>query len=193
MKKETVALGMFEVTSGALMVSDPCYELGTWCQGKLENVKNGTWNALSVRVEVPAFWDSGTEIRCGELIAYHSNIDYPMIELEGKWELTGIDVGVDSGQAGVFCSSVYRKDETVTTPLWRYGRDNLRECDKWYSSCCYQTSETRHHAGVINGGAVSISGYGDGGYDCYVVKDDIGQVVAVRIVFIGDEEDSEDE
>lgn len=35
----------FEVNSGALQVTDPCYEVDTWCAGKLENVKNGTWFA----------------------------------------------------------------------------------------------------------------------------------------------------
>lgn len=36
-------LGSFDVHSGELIVSDPCYSLGTWCQGKLENVRNGEW------------------------------------------------------------------------------------------------------------------------------------------------------
>ena len=32
-KIESVTLGTFEVTGDKLVVSDPCYELGTWCMG----------------------------------------------------------------------------------------------------------------------------------------------------------------
>ena len=28
-----------------VMVSDTCYKLNTWCQGLLENVKSGRWDA----------------------------------------------------------------------------------------------------------------------------------------------------
>lgn len=35
----------FKITSGALRVTDPCYDMETWCAGTLENVKNGTWKA----------------------------------------------------------------------------------------------------------------------------------------------------
>ena len=35
----------FEIKSGKVVLSDPCYELGTWCQGIVNNVKNGEWFA----------------------------------------------------------------------------------------------------------------------------------------------------
>jgi hypothetical protein len=35
----------FAVSSGALRVTDPCYDMETWCAGTLENVKNGIWQA----------------------------------------------------------------------------------------------------------------------------------------------------
>lgn len=35
----------FQVTSGALRVTDPCYSIDTWCAGTLENVANGKWFA----------------------------------------------------------------------------------------------------------------------------------------------------
>lgn len=37
-----IALGEFKCKSGKLIVSDPCYPLGTWCQLVLNNVKEGT-------------------------------------------------------------------------------------------------------------------------------------------------------
>lgn len=35
----------FVVGSGALRVTDPCYEPDTWCSGQLDNVLNGNWKA----------------------------------------------------------------------------------------------------------------------------------------------------
>lgn len=35
----------FEVTAGAVRVSDPCYGMDTWCAGTVENVPNGKWIA----------------------------------------------------------------------------------------------------------------------------------------------------
>ena len=38
------SVGGFEVKSGKLMVSDPCYKKDTWCQKVLNDVRNGKWN-----------------------------------------------------------------------------------------------------------------------------------------------------
>jgi transposase len=35
----------FEIKSGKIVLSDPCYEAPTWCQGVIDNVKNGKWEA----------------------------------------------------------------------------------------------------------------------------------------------------
>jgi Protein of unknown function (DUF4241) len=35
----------FVVESGALRVTDPCYQPDTWCSGQLDNVLNGNWKA----------------------------------------------------------------------------------------------------------------------------------------------------
>ena len=35
----------FSVTSGALSVTDPCYQDDSWCSGVLSEVRNGTWLA----------------------------------------------------------------------------------------------------------------------------------------------------
>ena len=37
----------FSVKSGAMRVTDPCYQIDTWCAGTLENVKNGQWSAFA--------------------------------------------------------------------------------------------------------------------------------------------------
>ena len=39
-----------------VMVSDPCYKLGTWCQGVLENVKSGIWEAYLKMIDT-GMWE----------------------------------------------------------------------------------------------------------------------------------------
>lgn len=49
---------------------------------------------------------------------------------------------------------------------------------------------------MINGGVVSSSGFGDGGYEAFIAKNAEGKVIAVQIVFITEEdllEEEEDE
>src|SRR5690606_25054488 len=89
-------------------------------------------------------------------------------------------VGVDSGQAGVFDFAVYKDDESAK------GKSNFIEDEPWYSTCCDQTLSDQQ-AGVIEGGAVSSSGYGDGLYTAYYAIDANKEVVAIKIVFMEDE------
>jgi hypothetical protein len=37
----SIPVGKFYIKSGKVMVSDPCYKIGTWCQGTLKNIKKG--------------------------------------------------------------------------------------------------------------------------------------------------------
>jgi len=169
-----IALGTFEVTSGELVVSDPCYSLGTWCAGTIIDVKNGEWEA-KVENRDEGLWGS----RCAELVAYHTDHQFN----HGPWEKASFDVGVDSGQAGIFDKPFFNSHD-------EYGGFN----DNWYEEVCQITLKDPG-AGVLKGGVVSSSGYGDGGYDAFAAKDSNGAVVAVKIVFIPecDEEDSIDD
>ena len=49
-----IPLGQFEITSGKVVVSDPCYELNenTIIMGVLDHVRNGTWAAYVHKTEV---------------------------------------------------------------------------------------------------------------------------------------------
>lgn len=42
---DMVKLGQFEVTSGKLRVTDPCYDRSIWCSGYVD-AENGTWEAF---------------------------------------------------------------------------------------------------------------------------------------------------
>lgn len=66
-----IPLGQFEITSGKVVVSDPCYERNenTMILGVLSNVRNGTWGAHVHKTEVRDWGEA-----CAKLIAYHIKI-----------------------------------------------------------------------------------------------------------------------
>lgn len=85
------------------MVSDPCYGLNTWCQGVVENVLPGEYKC---KVGFSDEGDWGTRVADIEVI----HKDYV-----GKWiEFwpEEFEVGVDSGQAGIYDYEYYKKYHT---------------------------------------------------------------------------------
>lgn len=119
---------------------------------------------------------------------WHSEL-YPQEEADvdpaknfADYELTDIDVGVDSGQAGFFDAVDYAQV---------YSDKGAQEF--FYDSICRQTVAPDYFGGTAFG-AASISGWGDGGYDCYVRRQG-GLVVAAVIIFLeeGEPEDESDE
>ncbi|WP_308856734.1 DUF4241 domain-containing protein [uncultured Oscillibacter sp.] len=149
---EHLQIGSFETTRDVLIVSDPCYKLGTWCMGQVSDAKPGLWNA-SIGVADMGEWGR----RIAYLAAFHHEApDIKTLKLnEAKFE-----VGVDSGQAGIFDFDHYQDQSVIPDQsLSEFG-------DPWYTHCCHQTLNTEHHAGVIPFGVVASSGFGDGAYIC---------------------------
>ena len=186
--EKTLELGTFQVVSGKLAVSDPCYEVDVWCRGELENVKNGTWRASAIEQNAGR-WGK----RISRLIAVHEE---HLDETEdatytGFPELAPFEVGVDSGQAGIFDAAHYRDASILPEGDHKHLFEGA-EAEPWYDYCCDITLSDLS-AGVLPYGCVSSSGYGDGGYDCFFWKDDDGKVIRVEIEFIADENDADDE
>lgn len=167
----TVSLGT------KVMVSDPCYKLNTWCQGVLENVKSGIWEAYLKMIDTE-IWG----IRVAELITISSEHceDYLAIMDEHQ----EFEVGVDSGCAGIFDYEYYCKCHT--------DEDNNED---WYEKQIMQQffpgDESTWQKSVFteSNGVVSNAGYGDGGYDCYVARNNEGEIIGIRIVYISEEDD----
>ena len=86
--------------SNIVMVSDPCYTVPTWCQIILKDVLPGTYNVSADKRDC-----SGWGNRVHNLVAVHSEYDKDLI-----WEEYSGEVGVDSGQAGIFSYDTYRND-----------------------------------------------------------------------------------
>lgn len=174
------------IRSGAVRVSDPCYDPETWCAGTIDEVKNGKWKGSVIRSD-----EGEWGIRNAFLLVHHELT--PRTYQSSGWEDTSIDVGVDSGQAGI-----YDLDE------FKGGQDNYGE-GGWYDDNCDITLERKNPnapecgsvcgAGVLpdKSGVVSSSGYGDGGYKCYIYKNKLDQVEAIMIDFGLLEEDEEEQ
>ena len=170
--KKTLDLGEFTVLSGRLAVSDPCYDTDVWCRGELENVMNGTWHASAVEMQTGS-WGR----RIARLIAVHENY---ADEKMSKGQCMGFEVGVDSGQAGLFDASHYRDDSVIPNAK---SLINEEPAAIWYKHCCDITLSPLS-AGVLPYGVVSSSGYGDGGYDCFICRNEYGQIIRAEIEFI---------
>ena len=164
-------IGSF-MTNNCIIVTDPCYNYN---EGQIiENALPGEWIA-NIVVSDEREWG----MRVAELIAM--NVDSSFNDYE--WNKSDIEVGVDSGQAGIFDSFMYPRGDT----------GDFDDKNSFYGKVCDLTLKTPKSAGVLSYGAVSSSGYGDGGYDLYTVTQN-GKVVAAKIVFISDwDEEDEDE
>lgn len=167
----------FEVKSGHLTITDPCYTRDTWCMIPKHPALNGTWYADVEEYE----FEKG---RIAKLVAHHER------HSKHDADITHIgEIGVDSGQAGIFDEGTYPSDQETTGKLGSL-RDLNRKAISFYDECCLKTCGDEGSGSVkhFGSGAVSSSGYGDGSYDVSGKIED-GKLVAVQITFIEDEEE----
>lgn len=109
---ETILTGKPIQLGSHVMISDPCYDTNTWCNGDLKNVLPGTWRTKAIYM-----YDL-----CTDLIAYHKDVSEPTFD---QYEKTDIVVGVDSGQAGIYDYKHFAK---------------MCKNEKWYESICTHQS-----------------------------------------------------
>jgi len=150
-------IGTFECDSGVLRVTDPCYSKETWCAGTVANCRKGTWIAEIERQNCGS-WGN----RIARLTVTHE------LGGTGPDEDAGFEVGVDSGQAGVFDDRHY-PDDTDDSPF--------------YDECCRLTL-AKAGAGALSFGVVSSSGFGDGSYTAKVRRDAGGKCYRICVEFI---------
>lgn len=168
----------FEVTSNALIATDPCYLASfSHVNALIENVENGKWLCKTEYSDEGA-WGKRVKSLSAHLETDHSHT--------GLWE-TIKNCGVDSGQFGFFDLKYF------------LDQGESREYDEesnFYHKVCKLTynEETKHQSGVIeNSGVVSSSGYGDGSYNVKVARNKNGKVVAVQVDYFDEENDYYDE
>jgi hypothetical protein len=184
---------IFNVTSGKMVCSDPCYTLDTWCLGVIDNVKNGKWEADIANSNQGDWGD-----RISHLWVFNVDavIDNPKLRRDietFKGHTLPFSFGVDSGQFGFFDFANYRNDESAKDlKKYEFGDDfDRQEGDEWYRVCADLTLG-KDSWGVLPNGAVSSSGFGDGSYEVRGIKDNNGEYVAFCVEYIG-QEDEDDE
>lgn len=167
MENKLAAINLGHINlSNNVMLSDPCYSIGTWCQIQLNNVKKGRYESFVIKSDEGDFG-----IRCSSLIVKH--VDKKFDAFIDFTEHDG-EVGVDSGQAGIFDMSIYPANPQTRTSE-----------DVFYEQCCNLTLSKKHCGILSNGkGLVSSSGYGDGGYPVYYSLDENDQIDYMHIMFI---------
>lgn len=159
--------------SKEVFVTDPCYDTLTWCQKMLNNVSPGQYKCF-----VAVFDGGDWGHRVAELHAVKSEIFDKYQELSNiPYDSEPLDcvIGVDSGQCGIFNAKYYEEHQPD---------NDYDDLNSWYRKVC----ELTRNAGITDGlGVACASGYGDGCYNLYVAKVH-EQIVAMKVVFISDED-----
>ena len=198
-KKKKYNLGTIELGS-EVYVSDPCYNVGTWCQALVKGVKPGKYHCHMYKSD---FGEEGLGgIRVTDLWVVHESTQsqYPNKILDPS-----IDIGVDSGAAGIYDKAYFEKYH-----LFEEGKsfDDYPEAEEWYDKQFelryYYDLEGKEikeyfdeesHKWIRNGEradgvaldekcVISFSGWGDGGYSLYVGRNRKKEITSLRIKFI---------
>lgn len=172
-----VYLGKFNQETSKMVISDPCYEFDYEAETALNvnyfipNAKKGKWKCWVL---------TDTNVKRNALIAIHDTVNNDSIMHFDEWPLNPVDstIDVDSGQAAIYDAKYFADDNQAS------GNNT------WYDINSMAT-DTKKQASIIPNGVVSSSGYGDGAYDLYVKKSDNNKVVAVKIVFITEDDESD--
>ncbi len=172
-----------------MRVTDPCYDDSVWCHGMISNCAAGDWEAAVVYRDEGEFGRRVVLLAARHVDSVHSFsmcnqvwMDENLVYFKGGWSVCNFEVGVDSGQAGFFDDSHYRDNSVLESmPKPEHDFDI-----PWYNYCCDLTLSERQ-AGVLPYGAVSSSGYGDGGYTALQHRNQQGQVDCVVILFLCEE------
>lgn len=179
--QEIIPIGTFQMGETAV-VSDPCYQSTSINNQKL-NVTPGVWNASVIKTEFINPCDEKDK-RCSHLLAFLENETISIAKVIGT-------AGVDSAQMGIFNLEYYRDDSQFPDDQWPSDEWSDKN-EKFYGFCCDITIDVYGlAAGVIPFGCVSESGFGDGVYEVTAGYNKAGNIVAIGITFI--EEDEEDE
>lgn len=160
--KTTKDLGTIEL-SNTVVVSDPSYDRGTWCMTTGMAIKPGNYKAWVIQSD-EGEWGN----RIASLFLVHE--DFATAALV-DWESVNEEIGVDSGQCGIFDDTIYPQKG-----------DKASE-ERFYNECCSITLGDVP-AGVLenNKGVVTSSGYGDGGYELFAISV-TGERVALMLDF----------
>ena len=126
-KRPTEAVMETEIELGEVVrATDPCYDLDVWCTILVKDVLPGKYKARVVKIDDDRLWNKDAP---AYLIVEHS--DYNSFEYNEHVEG---EVGVDSGQAGIFDEEYYKK---VYENEKDENGEETEEYKDWYDRCFY--------------------------------------------------------
>lgn len=191
--KQKYFLGTINLNT-EVYISDPCYEIGTWCQALVKGLKPGQYNCYMTKVD-----EGDWGLRVSDVWITH--IDYKDIYPKAKIEAT---IGVDSGAAGIYDKEYYEKYHTLNGENIR----DIPESKEWYDNQFnlrynydiegkkikevwdkdkfrYVRTQPPRDGIVIDGKCViTESGLGDGTYTTYSYTNPKKEIVGIRISFL---------
>lgn len=176
---DSKVLGTFQVKGNELIVSDPSYPIECAMDDDLAWIltpaKSGEWKAT-------IFYDEDETV--AKLMACHIEVKENL-----DWVEVVKEIAVESAQAGIFDASVYGRDEMITYEVQNvYEIEMDEEGLKYYVACCDKVASD-DQGGVLVGGTVSMSGFGDGYYPVSVQYNEKDEIVAVLLDFYGEDEE----
>lgn len=148
--------------SSKVRVSDPCYDMDTWCAGTLEDVLPGTFKC---------FYQRTGEGRVASIKVVHQ--DYDPVEYEPN-EISDIDVGVDSGMCGIYDNDYF---------------SNHCNDEDWYDSICdIRDAESFDKTAFVSSSGYGDGSY----VCKVARRKSDGCIVSIGITFISFDEDEEE-
>lgn len=146
-------------------LSDPCYDISTWCQDWLRNVRSGKW---LVNYEYNEYNDGAKQ----EIILSLAHEDYGMAIFEDYYDKKSdsCTLCVDSGTFGVFDGKYYEEHHFENTID-----------DEWYENNIIN-SGFRRGLNITDGKGLWVNtSYGDGEYSAELYSKD-GEIVGIEII-----------
>lgn len=162
-KHKYAELGAFTLSSDTLRITDPTYDKSVWCSGAVGPCFRGNWDAAIVHHDdgmmgkrVAMLCVKAQDAGLGFDVFDGIGVGGARFECKKPWKMCAFEVGVDSGTCGIFDDATYEPDVSL-----------IRVANN-----------------ILSHGVVSDSGYGDGGYRAFTLKDAQGKVCAVAVSFI---------
>lgn len=167
-----IELGLIKLND-KVYVSDPCYEVGTWCQTLLDNVLPGNYRCFITKADLQEWGD-----RVSELWITHEEYQSIPEEYIGN-------IGVDAGMAGIYDKEYFETFNTDKHSNPKHG--------PWYDKVftTLVMSEDIEGSVMDDKCVVSFSGIGDGSYPVYITRNEEEKIISIGIRFLEFDETSE--
>lgn len=173
---DIIQLGKIEL-GNTVIVTDPCYEIGTWCTYLINTMKPGTYEA-----SVAICNDTSADWRSGRIAVQYVLPNGMTVEDFNKKAKEYSSIGVDSGTAGIFDFEYFKEVQET--------KDDHYKDEKFYNAR-NQASPVWTIGTPDKKGIVTSSGIGDGGYTVSCIEEN-GEIIAISLVFI-DTDDSDND